>query len=43
MRNLLRTNKDFEHIAKKFERTILTQVGRDGSEIAVCLRSFLVR
>ena len=43
MRYLLRTNTSFEHLAKKFERTVLTCVGRDGSEIAVCLRRFFVR
>ena len=43
MRYLLRTNTGYEHLANKFERTVLTHVGRDGSEMAVCLRSFLVR
>ena len=40
---LLRTNTGYKHLAKKFERTVLTRVGRDGSEIAVCLRRFFVR
>ena len=43
MRYLLRTNTSNEHLAKKFERTVLTCVGRDVSEIAVCLRRFFVR
>ena len=43
MKYLLRTNTSYEHLAKKFERTVLTCVGRDGSEIAVCLRRFFVR
>ena len=37
------TNTSNEHLAKKFERTVLTCVGRDGSEIAVCLRKFFDR
>ena len=37
MRYLLRTNTNNKHLAKKFEQTVLTGVGRDGSEIAVCL------
>ena len=40
---LLRSNTGYKHLAKKFERTVLTCVGRDGSEIAVCLRRFFVR
>ena len=43
MRYLLRTNTSYEHLAKKFERTVLTCVGRDGSEMAVCLRRVFVR
>ena len=43
MRYLLRTNAGYEHLAKKFKRTVLTCVGRDGSEMAVCLRRFFVR
>ena len=43
MRYLLRTNTSYEHLAKKFERAVLTCVGRDGSEMAVCLRRFFVR
>ena len=39
---LLRTNTGYEHLAKKLERTVLTCVGRDGSEIAVWLRRFFV-
>ena len=41
MRYILRTNTGYEHLAKKFERAVLTHVERDGSEMAVCLRSFL--
>ena len=40
---LLRTNTGNKDLAKKFERTVLTCVGRDGSETAVCLRRFFVR
>ena len=40
---LLRTNTSYEHQAKKLERAVLTCVGRDGSEIAICLRRFFVR
>ena len=40
---LLRTNTSNEDLAKKFERTVLTCVGRDSSEIAVCQRRFFVR
>ena len=41
MRYLLRTNISYEHLAKQFERAVLTCVGRDGSEMAVYLqRSF---
>ena len=42
MRYLLPTNASYKHLAKKFERAVLTHVGRDGSEIAVCLQSFFV-
>ena len=38
MRYLLRTNTSYKHLAKKFERAVLTCVGRDGSEMAVTLR-----
>ena len=38
---LLRTNIGYKHLAKKFERTVLTRVGRDGSEIAVFYEDFL--
>ena len=41
MKYLLRTNTSYEHLAKKFERAVLTCVGRDGSEMAVGLRRFL--
>ena len=43
MRYLLRTNTSYKYLAKKFERAVLTYVGRDGSEMAVSLRSFFVR
>ena len=43
MRYLLRTKTSYEHLAKKFEQTVLACVGRDGSEMAVCLRRFFVR
>ena len=43
MRYLLRTNTSYEHLAKKFERAVLTCVGQDGSKMAVCLRRFFVR
>ena len=42
VRYLLRTNTSYEHLAKKFERAVLTCVKRDGSEMAVCLRRFFV-
>ena len=35
MRYLLRTNTSNEHLANKFERAVLTYVGRDSSEMAV--------
>ena len=34
---LLRTNTSYKHLAKKFERAVLTCFGRDGSEMAVSL------
>ena len=43
MRYLLRTNTSYEHLAKKFERAVLKCVGRDGLEMAVCLRKLFVR
>ena len=43
MRYLLRTNTSYEHLAQKFERAVLTCVGRDGSEMVVCLRRLYVR
>ena len=42
MRYLLHTNTGYEHLTKKFEQTVLMHVGRDGSKMAVCLRSFFV-
>ena len=42
MRYSLRTNTGYEHLAKKFERAVSTQVGRDGSEVTVSLRIFFV-
>ena len=42
MRYLLRTNTGYEHLAK-FERAVLTHVGRNGSVMAVCQQSFFVR
>ena len=41
MKHLLRTNTGYEHLAKKLERAFLTHVVRDGSEMVVCVRSFL--
>ena len=43
MRYLLRTYTSYEHLAKKFERAVLTCVWRDGSEMAVSLRRFFAR
>ena len=40
---LLRTNTGYKHLANKFERAVLTHVGRDGSEMVVCLRGFFAR
>ena len=31
-----------QHFAKKFERTVLTSVRRDGWEIVFCMESFLL-
>ena len=39
MRYLLRNKTSYEHLAKKFEREVLTCVGRDGSEMAVWLHT----
>ena len=41
MRYLLRAYTGYQHLAKKFERAVLTHVGREGSKMAICLRSFL--
>ena len=35
---LLRTNTGYKHLAKKFERAVLTRVGRECSEMAVKVR-----
>ena len=43
MRYLLCTKTSYKHLAKKFERAVLSCVGRDGSEIAVSLRRFFAR
>ena len=43
MRYLLRTNTGYKRLAKKFERAVLTRVGRDGSEMVVSRRRFFVR
>ena len=43
MRYLLRSNTSYEHLAKKFEGAVLTCVGRDGSEMAICQQKFFVR
>ena len=40
---LLRTNTSYEHLAKKFERAVLTCVGRDGSKMEVSLQRFFAR
>ena len=40
IRYLLRTNTSYKHLAKKFERAVLSCVGRDRSEMAVSLRRF---
>ena len=34
------TNTGYEQLEEKFERAVLTHVGQDGSEMAVCLQSF---
>ena len=41
MRYLLPYNSGYEHLEKKFERTVLTNVGGYGLEKASCVRSFL--
>ena len=33
----------YKHLAKKFERAVLTRVGRDGSEMAESRRRFFAR
>ena len=43
MKYLLPTNTGYKHLAKKFERAVLKHVGRDGLEMAVCVRSVFVR
>ena len=40
---LLRTNADYEHLAKKFERAVSMHVGRDGSKMVLCVRGFFIR
>ena len=40
---LLLTNTGYKHLAKKLEPAVLTRVGRDGSEMAVCLQGFYAR
>ena len=40
MRYLLLTNTSYEHLTKKFERVVLTCVGRDGSKMAVSVCRF---
>ena len=40
---LLRTNTGYKHLANKFERTVLTRVGRECSEMAVSRREFFAR
>ena len=40
---LLRTNTSYKHLAKEFERAVLTRVGQDDSEMAVSLRRFFAR
>ena len=42
MKHLLQTNTSYEHLAKKFEQTVLTCIGRDDSEMAACLQKFFV-
>ena len=43
MRYLLRTTTRYEHLATKPEQAVLTHVGRDSSEVAVCPRNFVIR
>ena len=43
MRHLLRTNTGYGYLGKKFERAVLTHVGRDISEMPVCQQCFFVR
>ena len=43
MRYLLSTNTSCEYLAKQFERAVLTHYTREGSKIAVCVRSFFLR
>ena len=40
---LLRINTGYKHLGKKFERAVLTCIGRDGSEMAVSRRRFFAR
>ena len=40
---LLRTNTGYKHLAKKFERAVLTRVGRECSEMAISQRRFFAR
>ena len=40
---LLRTDTGYKHLAKKFERAVLTCAGRDDSEMAVSRRRFFAR
>ena len=42
MQYLLRSCTGYEHLAKKFERAVLTHVGLDGLEMAVSRRGFFV-
>ena len=37
------TQLSYEHLAKKFERAVLTRVGRDGSEMTLSRRRFFAR
>ena len=43
MRYLLPIKTGYEHLAGKFERAVLTHVGRDGSVMAICVQSYFVR
>ena len=40
---LLRANTGYKHLAKKFERAVLTRIRRDGSEMAVSRPRFFAR